>query len=119
MNKIERNWVFRMDTKADLVRALTDIPGGSGCSIFSYGVLDKTLDLLPKNIRTLAHAAVDADKRYYEYEHDLTNDLTSAEFIEITKERDDKASKLKKPLMRLTKSQLWEFIGFLLEDIER
>ena len=119
-NKIDRNWFFPMDTKEDLVRALTltDILGGSGCSIFDDSVFDETLDLLPKNISTLAHDAVNVNNRLREYEHNLTNDLTSAEFIEMTKERDDKAEKLKEPLMSLTEDQLWKFIGFLLEDIE-
>ena len=118
MEKIERDWPLYMDTKKDLISALVTTCY-SGCSIFSFDVLGETLNLLPnKRLRTLAHEAVDAHKRCRVYEHDLTNDLTSAEFMELQNNRNDKISKLEKSLMRLTKSQLWEFIGFLLEDIE-
>ena len=70
-----------MDTKEDLVRALTDLSGVPGCSIFDDRVFDETLDLLPKNISAVAHDAVDANNRHRIYEHNLINDLNSVELL--------------------------------------
>ena len=107
--KIKRDWPLYMETKADLVRAIVDLPCGSGCSIFDWKVKNKTLDLLPVRQACLAHKAVDLERHF----ESTVNDVLMAE-----KERDEAIERLERALMKATKPQLWEFIGFLLEDIE-
>ena len=110
-NEIKRDWTLSMETKGDLIRAIVDLPCGSGCSMFDWKVKHATLDLLPARQACLAHKAVDSEK-YFE------STVDDVDVVFAKRERDEAIERLERALMKATKSQLWEFIGFLLEDIE-